>query len=71
MKNLVKPHLYISGNHDYQGSSKYYYNTLGYNEYPVTTLGDYIFVGTPPAGSVVMDWTKLEQNLKLGRGEKK
>jgi len=71
VNNLINPHVYISGNHDYQGNSKYYYSTLGYNEYPVATYGNYIIVGSPSAINVSINWDKLEQNMKLGKGEKK
>ena len=71
VNNLINPHVYISGNHDYQGNSKYYYSTLGYNEYPVFINGNYIIVGSPSAINVSINWDKLEQNMRLGKGEKK
>jgi len=71
VKNLTKTHLYISGNHDYQGTAKYNYKSFGYNEYPVFSYGDFIFLGSPPTIGSVIDWAKLEQKLKLGKGEKR
>lgn len=71
IKSLINPHIFISGNHDYQGPVKYNFTSQGFNEYPVSIYGDYLFAGSPSAGNVSVDWNKLEQNLKLGMGEKR
>lgn len=65
---LTTDNVAISGNHDFQGTSKYNYSAYGYNLYPTIETEGFAFVGIP---YININWGTVENNLASFKGSKR